>query len=1238
MNVINTYVYKVNSWQYLNSVESCGACTTAHVVGLQPDTSYAFYVYAHNSQGYSNPAAVGGLLNDAAADCYPSIPQSVAGNGTMTVSWGAPYAAAAYSQGQLHYSVLLVPWGAGAELGPYNTPNLSITIPGLANGTTYAAVVQAQFPTLSYCSNNSNYATVGTPPPDALMGAGSRSFFSYDSYNVSDQITAKVNIGSGNLLVSQRDLSLPGIAGAYDIGQEYNSLALSASASLNTNGGGTGALYGRQVPTLSPGWRFNTGNDVFLAIGNGVVTYYDRSGGAWTFTQAGTAWNPPPGLNVTMTANPTTGGWTVLDHQSNDTLTFDAAGTLITDIDRNANPVVFSTDNPDSSYNHQYAPSVRVTGSAGYTPPNSVLIDPHGGGTSGQSVSSIAQLPGDGTASRTTTFSYNSANQLSSVTDAAGKTTTYGYDTAGNLEYIVTPAGHYTYFFYDNNHRVNYVYQWTGTAWAVTIYSYATPGHTLVTDPDGHAPINYTIDSNYRITNTVDAAGATTGTVWNGNSNVASSTNQLQGSTANAYGANPGPNGNESLTQTTSATGTINQGSYGNGTGCASNNPPAATYLAATTTAPITGVTKNCYDRLGNPSSTTDPAGNMASITYAADGTPATSTTPANQASGAHTVYYETYGHQVWYVVPPVGPDSVITYDIWGNDIADSNAATGTYSLNTFDNMMRQVQVAYSGPANSVTYTYDSDGNLTNQVDNSGTTTSTYDGMGRLTGRSAPNGVNDTYGYDLASNLTSLINSSGTTSYHYNTLNEVDQVNEPSGRIDILGYDAMGQQTNLWTNTGSQVSYSGTTVIPPGSFATYTTTGYNAAGQMKSRGTILSSKANTVFSSVVYNYVTISGCGTQPANVTTDQIRWEYDYVRGLYNTFCYDNAGRLSSASVNGNYTTYTYDADGNPKTGSLGSHNYNAGDQVTDPGYSYDGDGNLTVTPSMSAAYNSADQTTAITPTGSTPTTFAYSGVGQTTRSAVAAPGVTTTFANGMLGIESQTANTATTSFVRLPDGTPIEEVTPSAAYYYITDNQGSVIGLADPSGTSHASYTYAPYGVQTATALNGSLPANPYGYIGGYVDASTGLSHFGARYYNPSMGQWTQPDGSGHDLGSVYAAGDPVNNIDPSGRSSCGQFSLGGVVDCASKVAHSSRDHLVRTLDKFGISHTAFCAAFSAYEIIGWAAVFGALGVGDVIPEIGASLQDFAGGFSVNVIGGILAADAIALCLKTLTGHTF
>ncbi|MGH3429598.1 MAG: fibronectin type III domain-containing protein, partial [Mycobacteriales bacterium] len=369
--VINLYRYssKANFWGYVSSVESCGACTAARVVGLSPDTYYGFGLYAHNSQGFSPPAAtsIDGLLNDGATDPYPGLPETVGGNGSITVSWATPYAAAAYGQGKLYYGVTLVPSDNSATLGPYDTTALSLTVTGLTNGKAYLAEVTAYYPTLCACSINSGYALVGAPPPDALMGAGDRSFFSYDTYKVSDQTAAKVNIGSGDLLVNQHDATLPGVAGGYSVGQDFNSLALSPSASLNTDGGGTGVLAGRQIPDLSPGWRFDTGSDVFLAIGAATVTYYDRSGGAWTFTQVGSAWNPPPGLNATMTHDPTSGGWTVADHQSNEILSFDGSGAPTADIDRNGNTVVFSNDNPDSSYYGQIGSSVRITSSAGYT-------------------------------------------------------------------------------------------------------------------------------------------------------------------------------------------------------------------------------------------------------------------------------------------------------------------------------------------------------------------------------------------------------------------------------------------------------------------------------------------------------------------------------------------------------------------------------------------------------------------------------------------------------------------------------------------------------------------------------------------------------------------------------------------------------------------------------------------------------------------------------------------------------
>jgi RHS repeat-associated protein len=70
--------------------------------------------------------------------------------------------------------------------------------------------------------------------------------------------------------------------------------------------------------------------------------------------------------------------------------------------------------------------------------------------------------------------------------------------------------------------------------------------------------------------------------------------------------------------------------------------------------------------------------------------------------------------------------------------------------------------------------------------------------------------------------------------------------------------------------------------------------------------------------------------------------------------------------------------------------------------------------------------------------------------------------------------------------------------------------------------------------------------------------GYYHFGARYYDPSLGRWTQQDpvgGSLGDLGSVnryaYAGDDPVNLVDPSGKDST-SFALcvvGGILAAAS-----------------------------------------------------------------------------------------
>jgi|GEM_PF-6890657 RHS repeat-associated protein len=133
------------------------------------------------------------------------------------------------------------------------------------------------------------------------------------------------------------------------------------------------------------------------------------------------------------------------------------------------------------------------------------------------------------------------------------------------------------------------------------------------------------------------------------------------------------------------------------------------------------------------------------------------------------------------------------------------------------------------------------------------------------------------------------------------------------------------------------------------------------------------------------------------------------------------------------------------------------------------------------------------------------------------------------------SETTAGATTYYVRDAAGALILQRTPTAGdFYYVYDGQGSVIALVDPSGVQWAAYACDPYGDHaTATATSGSLPPNPWRWIGGYLDP-TGLYKMGARYYDPVQGRFTQldPVAGGSANGYDYCAGDPVNCSDRSG----------------------------------------------------------------------------------------------------------
>ena len=110
-----------------------------------------------------------------------------------------------------------------------------------------------------------------------------------------------------------------------------------------------------------------------------------------------------------------------------------------------------------------------------------------------------------------------------------------------------------------------------------------------------------------------------------------------------------------------------------------------------------------------------------------------------------------------------------------------------------------------------------------------------------------------------------------------------------------------------------------------------------------------------------------------------------------------------------------------------------------------------------------------------------------------------------------------------------------------YVVTDPAGSPIVETDANGNVVSQVRDQPYG--EPTQLVGSQPTtggDAPGFGGKIIDRTTGLSYFGARYYNPKSGRFMSVDPAGAPEGDPYrfnhyAFGNdnPYRYVDPDGK---------------------------------------------------------------------------------------------------------
>ena len=124
-----------------------------------------------------------------------------------------------------------------------------------------------------------------------------------------------------------------------------------------------------------------------------------------------------------------------------------------------------------------------------------------------------------------------------------------------------------------------------------------------------------------------------------------------------------------------------------------------------------------------------------------------------------------------------------------------------------------------------------------------------------------------------------------------------------------------------------------------------------------------------------------------------------------------------------------------------------------------------------------------------------------------------------------------------------------TNAVGYYYHEDNLNTSSTLSGPSGSQVEVNVYYPFGRVETASPQASFQVSRR-FTGQVFDAESGLYYYNARYYDPELGRFIQPDTVISDFSNPqsynrysYALNDPLLYNDPTGHGAVGDF-VGGV----------------------------------------------------------------------------------------------
>ena len=175
------------------------------------------------------------------------------------------------------------------------------------------------------------------PAPTVVGMTGARPSATHVSFPISDQVSAAVDVGTGNLEVSTQAMTLPGVTSAVPLTAVFNSMS---------------QVIGAPSRPAANKWIASAAGAGTLTLNStsGALVFVTADGATWSFAPvagSAVAFTSPAGFQATVAAQLTGGtvsGYTLTSYVSQTVEAFDSNGLGKTITDRNGNVTTFGFD------------------------------------------------------------------------------------------------------------------------------------------------------------------------------------------------------------------------------------------------------------------------------------------------------------------------------------------------------------------------------------------------------------------------------------------------------------------------------------------------------------------------------------------------------------------------------------------------------------------------------------------------------------------------------------------------------------------------------------------------------------------------------------------------------------------------------------------------------------------------------------------------------------------------------